>query len=596
VNLPEKVQGYAWVPNPDRLLSDLGKFSQNLDIPPLAIMGLQMMLGGLLENSNLTGVDMDGPLCLVSFSPEAEDSWAVCFSLTNPDIYLKALSKTLKLQSEDDKTGIRVYTKEVKTLDAEAFAAASPEEQKKMGDFYKTSKKSVSVAINKKSAWLSPNQDILKQLYRLTPVDFKAPVDGSLAVVLKVQPLLDFLEPLAKEKLEKFEMTAAEAPSPLGENVARELLNSYIDLSLYYGRQVRTFAIGLTINGDGVELYELIEAEPDSSLEEFLKAQKKGELSLARYLDDSSWMVFDGRIQRQDMLIELYRKLFDIFGGVFKELDTGKDEKTVADQLAAFEKTFLKNLQIFINCSGDEMAFSISSSPAAIFSAVSVQKITDPKAYREYIKKSYLESIDIMMPFYQERGVGFDLAGIKEPETYKGVEIFTAKITFDLKKLLKKEELSEDEKRGLSLLEAPMIIQSAATGRLAVTEMSWGGKPDIKTRLDLIAAGKSSFDLKELNPCRKDANGVLLISIDRFLKDYLLAIMKKLSPPETEAGQAEVLERLGALDLPILACYTVDGANLKIETGVAMDKIRAVKVIIEKIKKATPEKPGSKSE
>ena len=45
--LPESVIGYAWISNPERMLSDADKFIQEMDMPPMASMILKMGLGGM---------------------------------------------------------------------------------------------------------------------------------------------------------------------------------------------------------------------------------------------------------------------------------------------------------------------------------------------------------------------------------------------------------------------------------------------------------------------------------------------------------------------------------------------------------------------
>ncbi len=595
--LPEKMIGYAWIANPNRLLGDLEKFSQELDIPPFTTMILKMALGGLLENDNLVGVNMDGPLCLISFSPDEADSWAVCFSLSNPDSYLRTIKKILKLKSEDEETGVAVYTKEVTEFDGEAYNEASEEEKKDSDKFYRTEEKSIALAIKDKTAWLSLNPDILKEVRSFSLADFKRPVKGALLIALRVQPLLDIAEKGMREGLESLDMEVGEASSPFSPEATRELFQSYLDLYLYYGRQIETISLGFTLNGDGVALEEVIEPKPGSPLEEFLKGQKKGDLSLARYLEPGPWLVIDGRMEKPEMLVELYRRFFDVLDGILKELDAATGVKDAGTRVAKIKQSYLESVESYLTkCAGDEMAFSISSTPDAFISAVAIQKIKDPKAYREYIKQSFLENLDIVMPLYKEMGISLDVSGVKDPSTYKGADIFTAKIQFDWKKLLKKEELTDDEKRAFSLFEDPMIIQMAATGDLAVAEMSWGGKPDIKGRIDLIAAGKSSFNLKELGDGRKDANGILYFSINRYIGDLLSGMIKKMAPADVPAPQAEVLDKLARLDLPLIILYTVDGADLKVATRIAMEKIQAVKAVIEEMNKADAPQPPAQAD
>jgi hypothetical protein len=591
--LPESVIGYAWVSNPDLVLSDMDKFLQEMDVPPMASMLLKMGLGGMLENQNLTGVDMSAPLCLVSFSADQLDALAINFTLSNPASYLKVIKKSLKVKSEDTDSGITIYSKEVEEFDDEAYNAATTEEQEDMSKFYRTIETTVAIAIKGKSAWISLDPNILKKIHNLSAADLKPQLNNNLVIVLQIQPLLDYAEPLIREGLEELDMPEEDTSSPLGEDATKKMLAAYVDLYLYYARQVSTTALGFTLNSEGVGLAKWVEPKKGSPLEEFLAAQKNGTLSLARYLEPEPWMVIDGTMRKQEMLIELYRKFFDLFGVVLEEIDIEKNGKKTID-LAKLEETFIKNIQDYLKCSGDEMAVSISSSPEAIFSAAAVQKITDPEIYRTYITKSYLESINDLMPLYEKFGVNFDLAGIKSPESYKGIEIFTVGIKFDFKKLLKKEEMSNDEKRTLAIFDAPMTIQMAAMDKLAVTEMAWGRKPDIKARLDLIAAGKSSFNLKELGSCRENAHGVILFSVNRYLKNMVSGMMKKMAPEGVETPQAELLDKLGNLDLPLLICFGVEDGNMKVNTNISMDKILAVKALIEEMNKPpAPAEPAS---
>ncbi|MEA1929201.1 MAG: hypothetical protein U9N73_13425 [Candidatus Auribacterota bacterium] len=586
-NLPDGVIGYAWVSNPDQVMSDADTFIQGIDMPPMASMLLRMGLGGLLENPNLSGVDMAAPLCLVSFSVDNLDSLAINFTLSSPQSYLRTIKKSLKVKSEDPASGITTYTKEVEEFDNDAYNEATEEEQADTSKFYKTVETTVSIAIKDKNAWISLDPDILKKIHTLRAADLKPQLSNGLVIVLQMQPLLDYAEPLAREGLETMELPEGDNSSPLGQDVTKNLFKSYLDFYLYYARQVRTVALGFSIDGNGVELAKLVEPAPDSPLEEFLAAQKKGNLSLARYLQPNPWLVIDGRLDKPEMLIELYSKGFDLFSGVLEEIAAeNKMEKKI--DLTKLKETFIKNIQTYLKCSGDEMAVSISSSPDTIFSAAMVQKITDPDLYRSYITKSYLESINELMPLYEKFGVSFDLAGIKSPEKYKGTEIFSLGMKFDFDKLIKKE-MSEDEKKNLALFEAPMTIQMAATDKLAITEMAWGEKPDIKARLDLIAAGKSSFNIKELGSYRKDSSGVVLFSINRYIKDMISGMMKKMVPEKLEDPQARILEKLGNMNLPLLGCFIVENGNLQVVTKISMERILAVKALIEEMNKPPAE-------
>jgi len=142
-----------------------------------------------------------------------------------------------------------------------------------------------------------------------------------------VQPLLDYAEPLAREGLESLELPEGETSSPLGNDAPKRCSHPmWTSTSTTPGRsKLPPWAFPLTV--PGWKLAKFVEPKAGSALEEFLAAQKKGTLSLARYLEPTPWLVIDGRMQKQEMLIELYRKFFDLFGGVLDEIDTEKNGK-----------------------------------------------------------------------------------------------------------------------------------------------------------------------------------------------------------------------------------------------------------------------------
>ena len=91
---------------------------------------------------------------------------------------------------------------------------------------------------------------------------------------------------------------------------------------------------------------------------------------------------------------------------------------------------------------------------------------------------------------------------------------------------------------------------------------------------------------------REDANGVILFSVNRYIKNMISGMMKKMVPEGVEAPQAEMMDKLGNLDLPILVCYTVEDGNMEFKTSISMDKILAVKALIEEMMAPpAPEEP-----
>jgi hypothetical protein len=582
--LSPSLLGYLRVENPDRMIAGLERFLQGLDIPPLAGAALKMGLGGVIENPNLAGVDLSAPVILASFPPDRSEAWAVSLALPAPEAYHRALVKNWKFKSPEKMEGIRIYTREIKEFDSQAFSAATPEERIDVDSFYRPEEKTLAVAAAKKRVWISPALEILKEVAPLFPADFPSPVSGDLVIGLQVRHLLEIAEESMRAGISSPPAGAPAAAVPFGPPAARAMLEAYLDFYLHYARQVENLFFGLTLDGSGVRVEELLRAGPETGLAKFLAAQKKGKLCLARFLEPSPWLAADGRIDDPEMLLEIYSRFFAIVDEIMAQTGEAGDEQEAVGRLAAVWKSYISLLDDYLKrCVGDEMAFSISSSPENFISGVSIQKIRDREAYRDYIQKSFLSNREILTPFYAELGIAVDDSGIEKPEIFQGIEIYTARMTFDFKKLFPQKAIPEDQKKILALMESPFVIQFAASGDLAVAEMSWGGEPDIKSRLERIASGKSSFDTDRLGASWAEANGVIYFSLDRYLNNFLGPMIERAEIEEGKASTADDLRALGQLDLPLVAYLTVDGPNLKATVDIPMERILAVKAVIDDI-------------
>ena len=198
-------------------------------------------------------------------------------------------------------------------------------------------------------------------------------------------------------------------------------------------------------------------------------------------------------------------------------------------------------------------------------------------------RNSFLSTREIVTPFYSEMGIAVDDSGIEKPEDFQGIEIYTARMTFDFKKFFQKQDLPEEQKKIFSLMEKPFVIQFAATGDLGISEMSWGGEPDIKKRLKAIASKEGTFDTAQLGESWADANGVIYFSLNRFLNDFMGQMIERFDAGEEKEEATETIRALGKLDLPLVSYLTVDGSNLKAVVDIPMERIQAVKTTIESI-------------
>jgi len=581
------ILGYLRVENPDRTIRGLEEFLQGLDVPPMAGAVLKMGLGGMIENPSLSGVDLSAPLILVSFPPDQSDAWAASFSLPAPEPYHRALAKSWKVKSRDEDSGIVVYTREIQEFDSEAFQVATVDERVDVDSFYRTVEKTLAVASAGKRAWISLDPEILKQVATLSPSDFPVPVSGELAAGLRIQPVLEVVRESLPANIMFTSPPAAGADTPpFGEEATRAMLQAYLDFYLHYASQAENLFFGITLDGTGARMEEVIEARPGTGLANFLAVQKREKLSLARYLEPSPWLAAAGRIDEPQMLLEMYARLYSVFEGML-EVQAGEANQEAAGRLSAVFNNYIALMEEYLTeCAGDEMAFSVSSSPQVFITGVSIQKIRSREAYRDYIRKSFLSHREVLKEFYEGLGITVDDSGIESPEVFQGVEIYTARMTFDFERLFQGGQLSEEQKKILLPMEAPLVLQFAASGDLAVSEMSWGGQPDIRKRLEMIAAGKGSFDTGQLGASWSESNGVIYFSLSRYLNDLLEPMVKRSGLDEGEGGDssAEVFRALGKLDLPLVVYLTVDDLKLKAALEIPMEKIRAVKTTIEDIR------------
>ncbi len=593
-DLPPALIGYLRVENPEGMIQGLEKFLQGLDVPPFAGMILKMGLGGMIENPSLSGVDLSQPFILASFQPDQADAWAASFALPAPEAYHRTLAKSWKSKSRDEKTGIVIYSQETQEFDSEAFQAATVEERVDVDSFYRTEEKTLAVAAGEKRAWVTLDPAILSAVASLRPADFPAPVAGDMVIGLRLQPLLDLAEESMDGLIASPLLDASDAASPFGPGAAREMTRGYIDFYFHYARQVEDGFFGLSLDGAGVRMEEMIRARAGTGLAKFLSAQKAGKLTLARFLDPNPWMAVAGRVEQPELLLEMYRRLFEVFDGVIEEMAETGEEPEAAGRLAAVWKSYLPLTEDYLSrVAGDELAFSVSSSPDVFISAVSLQKIRDREAYREYIRKSFLSNRETLAPFYAGLGIAVDDSGIENPEVFQGTEIYTVRITFDFQKFSKRQAIPEDQKQILSLMKSPLVLRMAAAGDLAVTAMSWGGEPDLKGVLKRIAAGESSFDTARLGGSWSEANGVVYFSLNRFLTDFLGPMIELSGLEEGETRPLETIRALGRLDLPLTAYLTAEDRSLKSAVEIPMAKIQAVKAVIESLgKEETPAKPG----
>lgn len=580
--LSPSLLGYLRVENPERMIRDLETFLGAVDLPFPVGGIIRMGLGELIANPGLSGVDLSAPLILAGFRTERPDAWAVSLALPAPEAYSRTLARNWEVKFRSKAEGIRVYSRETREFDAEAFQDATPEERIAVDSFYRSEEKTLAVAAAEKRAWISLDPEVVREVASLTPADFPVPVEGALAVSLRIPPLLEIAGESREELPESPALDGPASASPFGPRVGRELNRVYLELLLDYGRQIENFFFGLTLDGSGLKLEEVFQARPGSPLADFLAAQKPGKLSLARFLEPSPWLAGAGRIEQPEMLLEVYRRFFGVFPEMMAEIGESGAGGEAAGRLTGIWESRLSLIEdYFHRVAGEELAFSISSPPGSFISMVSIQEIRDREAWRDYVRKSFLENRDFLFPFYEALGVTLDVSGVENPETYRGTEIFTARMNFDFDRISRAGPVTEDAKKLPALIKDPLVIRLAAAESLAVTEFSWGGEPDLRGRLDRIAAGKSSFDTARLGPRWEEANGVIYFSLNRYLQDFLAPLLDNMESGEETGIDRGYLNALGGIDLPMIIYLTINNRELKAAAEIPVGRIRAVKAAVE---------------
>ncbi len=580
--LPPSLLGYLRVENPERMIRDLEAFLAGVDLP-LPVGGIiRMGLGELIANPGLSGVDLSRPLILAGFRPDRPDAWAVSLGLPAPEAYFRTLARNREVKFRDEPPGLRVYSSRARVFDAEAFQAAAPEERIDVDSFYRSEEQTLAVAAAAKRAWISLDPGLIGEVASLAPADFPVPVDGNLAVALRIPPLLEIAEEAMEDLLESPVLDGPAAASPFGPRAARDLNRAYLELLLDYGRQIENFFFGLTLDGSGLNLEEVFQARPDSPLAGFFAAQKPGELSPARFLDPSPWLVVAGRIEKPEMLLEVYRRFFGVFQEMMAEIGENGTGGEAPGRLAGiWESQFALIEDYFNRVAGEGFALSISSPPGVFISMVSLGEIRDREAWRDYVRKSFLESRDFLIDFYQALGVTLDVSGVENPEIFRETEIFTTRMKFDFDRMSRAGMVLAEADQLPAPIKEPLVIRMADADSLAVTEFSWGGEPDLTGRLDQIAAGKSSFDTSRLGPRRGEVNGVIYFSLNRYLKDFLKPLRENMESGEESGIDPGHLTALGDLDLPVIFYLTIEDRELKAATEIPIERIRAVKAAIE---------------
>ena len=524
-SLPAGAVGYAWVPSAEKLFADVDQFLTAIGAPNMFLMMVKAGLGQILGNTELNAVDMKGPLAIVMLNPtENPEPLAACFRLSQADAYFKGMEEPPILKSGDERAGAKTYAHKVSTFDSAAYDAASPDEQSDVNRFYKSSEQPFLV-LTGNTAWISENPALLSQVQNVSLESLAPALTNDLVLVFETETLAKLLRAEADRQLLETEKAGA-------ADASAKMLRSQVDLYLNYLGQVKRAVVGITLDKNGVDAEKIVMARSGSTLASFLAAQKKGDLTLARFLDRDPWFAADARLSRPEMLLGFYSRMFDLMIES-SPLATG-GEKPALDPKA--RGLYLKSIKAMLDAMGEESAFSVSSPPGALFSGVSVMEIKSEESWKNYIRQGILDTIPVWKTAAAAAGMTYDTAGVEKPSRYKTFDVYTLRVRFD------KSAFSLPEKAIKSVgawMNQTMTVAMAAAGKIGVSAMSWGGEPRIGEVLDRISAGESSFDAARFGKGAAGANGAILFSLDSFLRG-----ITGILPAETLQGETgEMLKK-----------------------------------------------------
>jgi hypothetical protein len=318
--------------------------------------------------------------------------------------------------SEPDENGVSKITVDgrVRSFAAKCGRYALLSEAKDPAIFARASR-----AIRRRGAGLteSLSQEEV-QMAGSTPIWLYANVKGASPLV---KPMLQMGLGQMKAAIEK---SKGKGPGMMGDPQA--IINFYAQIFDFILSETDHVSLGFSPSRDKLDVAYAMSAIPDTCMAGILgkgTGPRGDHRSLLGYLDNGAIINVASDIDRE-ALKTLYTGLFDLLG------DLGTEGPS-ADDVAKLKESTVR----VVDALGDSLAFSFTAGEkdAGPFSVVEVIKVRDEKLFREVMDEQLrlmdegafdkiYKGFGMEMNFDVKRGVG----------TYKGVEIDSAVLTFDI--------------------------------------------------------------------------------------------------------------------------------------------------------------------
>ena len=181
--------------------------------------------------------------------------------------------------------------------------------------------------------------------------------------------------------------------------------------------------VGLSPTSEMCNVNVSVKPVPGSEFETMVGKPADGDFgNLLGYLDDGAMMNIASKIDRKSMNAS-YMKLYELMGGMINESISEKELKK------------LKKLTTkMIDAMGDSLAMSFGfSEESSLFEIKYIIEVGNKKAFEKVIKKELkMMQEGTLSKLYKGFGMEMDFKVERDTDTYKGIDIDAAKLTFKL--------------------------------------------------------------------------------------------------------------------------------------------------------------------
>ncbi len=452
--------------NLDRTLGELDQYLMGVAPTPVGPTA-KAQLGGLLGNSSLTGVKMDGVFALFGSAPA---------DAQGPEALMRGLSILIPVSDYGQFTANSPHlsppdSQGISSLEGTPLYAAQ------VGGFVLMGPSADPGTFAALAKTLKAGPAVA--LAGVLDADETARATGSpLWIHANIPAVAKLMGPSFGEKIRGAAAGAAKTQAgPVPGPDPKAFLDMYAGLAETLLKEIKSLAITVEPKPDMLSLGVAVAALPDTPMADLLTKSRPSNLKdskLLGYLEDGAVMTGASSFDPASLagFSEMGLDLISAMGGMkLSEADVEQIKALISDSVTAL---------------GGEMAFSLNmASPAkSPYSATYVFDLRDPDKWLQLFDRAGdLMNAPFFTAFFDSAGMKMDFKVQHSADTYQGVSIDSANVTFTL--------------GGLDSLQTQMMqnlyngleYRMATVGRLGV--MAIGADADAKVRklIDLAKAG-----------------------------------------------------------------------------------------------------------